>query len=133
LDEINAAGQMPVTANSRLNPNLLRQRTCSGRNLRETCKKVVDTVRHHSQTRPTERHQRSILDVITRCVIIIGHYLEKRHTEHESGLKKHSFVIEGVLAWIFQQRRLRFRYEKHNDMPSSFPVHRRHHDLLEQA
>ena len=27
MDEINAAGKKPVTANSRLNPNLLRQRT----------------------------------------------------------------------------------------------------------
>ena len=46
LDEINAAGKKPVTANSRLNPNLLRQRTYPGGNL----KKVVDAVRDYSRT-----------------------------------------------------------------------------------
>lgn len=46
--------------------------------------------------------------------------IAKRYTAHGSGLGKHRCVIEGVFAWLFQQRRLRVRYEKRDDIHQAF-------------
>ena len=47
-------------------------------------------------------------------------FIAKRNTEHGSGLGKHRCVVEGVFAWLFQQRRLRVRYEKRDDIHTAF-------------
>jgi transposase len=49
-------------------------------------------------------------------------FIAKRNTEHGSGLGKHRCVIEGVFAWLFQQRRLRVRYEKRADIHHAFLI-----------
>jgi transposase len=49
-------------------------------------------------------------------------YIAKRNTERSSGLGKHRCVVEGVFAWLFQQRRLRVRYEKRDDIHEAFLV-----------
>jgi transposase len=46
--------------------------------------------------------------------------IARRYTAHGSGLEKHRCVIEGVFAWLFQQRRLRVRYEKRDDIHQAF-------------
>jgi len=48
--------------------------------------------------------------------------IAKRNTEHGSGLGKHRYVVEGVFAWLFKQRRLRVRYEKRDDIHSAFLI-----------
>ena len=52
----------------------------------------------------------------------IAPYIAKRNTEHGSCLGKHRCVVEGVFAWLFQQRRLRVRYEKRDDIHEAFLV-----------
>ena len=47
-------------------------------------------------------------------------YIAKRNTEPGSGLGRHRCVVEGVFAWLFQQRRLRVRYEKRADIHEAF-------------
>jgi hypothetical protein len=44
----------------------------------------------------------------------------KRYSPHGSGLGKHRSIIESVFAWIFQQRRLKVRYEKRDDIHQAF-------------
>jgi transposase len=39
---------------------------------------------------------------------------------HGSGLGKHRCIIESAFAWLFQQRRLRVRYEKRDDIHQAF-------------
>lgn len=46
--------------------------------------------------------------------------IARRNTEHGSGLGKHRSIIESVFAWLFQQRRLRVRYEKRADIHQAF-------------
>ena len=46
--------------------------------------------------------------------------IARRNTEHGSGLGKHRSMIESVFAWLFQQRRLRVRYEKRADIHQAF-------------
>jgi len=46
--------------------------------------------------------------------------IARRNTEHGSGLGKHRSIIESVFAWLFQQRRLRVRYEKRSDTYLAF-------------
>jgi len=46
--------------------------------------------------------------------------IAKRYAPHGSGLGKHRSIIESVFAWLFQQRRLRVRYEKRDDIHQAF-------------
>jgi transposase len=43
-------------------------------------------------------------------------FIAKRNTEHGSGLGVHRCVVEWVFSWLFQNRRLRLRYEKRADI-----------------
>jgi transposase len=42
--------------------------------------------------------------------------IAKRNTAHGSGLGTLRWVVEAAFAWLFQQRRLRVRYEKRDDI-----------------
>ena len=42
--------------------------------------------------------------------------IAKRYTKHGSDLGKHRSIIESVFAWLFQNRRSRVRYEKHDNI-----------------
>ena len=46
--------------------------------------------------------------------------IAKRNVDHGSGLGRHRCIIESVFAWLFQQRRLRVRYEKRDDIHQAF-------------
>lgn len=46
--------------------------------------------------------------------------LAKRGTEHGSGFGKFRWVVERTLSWLHQQRRLRVRYERRQDIHSAF-------------
>ncbi|OHB67962.1 MAG: transposase [Planctomycetes bacterium RBG_13_60_9] len=46
--------------------------------------------------------------------------LARRGTEHGSGLGVHRWVIERTIAWFFQHRRLRIRYERRPDIHEAF-------------
>lgn len=48
--------------------------------------------------------------------------IAKRHTEHGSGLGQLRWVVEAAFAWLFQQRRLRVRYEKRDDIHQAFLI-----------
>ncbi|MBM4019203.1 MAG: transposase, partial [Planctomycetes bacterium] len=43
-------------------------------------------------------------------------------TEHGSGLGVYRWVVEGTLSWFHQQRRLRTRYDRRDDIHESFMV-----------
>ena len=46
----------------------------------------------------------------------------KRNTEHGSGLGKRRYVVEAAFDWLFNQRRLRVRYEKRDDIHDAFLI-----------
>ena len=46
----------------------------------------------------------------------------KRNTEHGSGLGKFRYVVEAAFDWLFNQRRLRVRYEKRDDIHEAFLI-----------
>ncbi|MEE9295822.1 MAG: transposase [Phycisphaerae bacterium] len=52
----------------------------------------------------------------------IGSLIAKRNTEHGSGLGQLRWVVEAAFAWLFQQRRLRVRYEKRDDIHQAFLI-----------
>jgi len=47
-------------------------------------------------------------------------FLAKRRTEHGSGLGKVRYVVERTIAWLHQQRRLRVRYDRRDDIHRGF-------------
>ena len=48
--------------------------------------------------------------------------IAQRNTEHGSGLGKYRYVVEAAFAWLFNQRRLRVRYEKRDDIHQAFLI-----------
>ncbi len=48
--------------------------------------------------------------------------IAKRNTEHGSGLGRYRYVVEAAFDWLFNQRRLRVRYEKRDDIHQAFLV-----------
>ncbi len=48
--------------------------------------------------------------------------IAKRNTEHGSGLGKFRYVVEAAFDWLFNQRRLRLRYEKRDDIHEAFLI-----------
>ena len=46
--------------------------------------------------------------------------LAKRRTENGSGLGVYRWVVERSLSWLHQNRRLRMRYEKRDDIHNAF-------------
>ena len=48
--------------------------------------------------------------------------IAKRNTEHGSGLGKFRYVVEAAFDWLFNQRRLRVRYEKRDDIHEAFLI-----------
>ena len=49
-------------------------------------------------------------------------FIPKRRTEHGSGLGKIRYVIEAAFDWLFNNRRLRVRYEKRDDIHDAFLI-----------
>ena len=48
--------------------------------------------------------------------------IAKRNTENGSGLGKFRYVVEAAFDWLFNQRRLRVRYEKRDDIHEAFLI-----------
>lgn len=48
--------------------------------------------------------------------------IAKRNSEHGSGLGKFRYVVEAAFDWLFNQRRLRVRYEKRDDIHQAFLI-----------
>lgn len=48
--------------------------------------------------------------------------IAKRSTENGSGLGRFRYVVEAAFAWLFNQRRLRVRYEKRDDIHQAFLI-----------
>ena len=48
--------------------------------------------------------------------------IARRNTEHGSGLGQYRYVVEAAFAWLFNQRRLRVRYEKRDDIHEAFLI-----------
>jgi transposase len=48
--------------------------------------------------------------------------IAKRNTAHGSGLGKFRYVVEAAFDWLFNQRRLRVRYEKRDDIHQAFLI-----------
>jgi len=48
--------------------------------------------------------------------------IAKRNTEHGSGLGKYRYAVEAAFAWLFNQRRLRLRYEKRDGLHQAFLI-----------
>ena len=48
--------------------------------------------------------------------------IAKRNTQHGSGLGKQRYVVEAAFDWLFNQRRLRVRYEKRDDIHDAFLI-----------
>ena len=46
--------------------------------------------------------------------------IAKRNTGHGSGLGQHRYVVEAAFDWLFNQRRLRVRYEERDDIHDAF-------------
>jgi len=46
--------------------------------------------------------------------------LARRNTEHGSGLGVYRWVVERTLSWLHQQRRLRTRFDRRDDIHESF-------------
>ena len=46
--------------------------------------------------------------------------LARRNTPHGSGLGKYRWPVERTLSWMHQNRRLRVRYEKRDDIHEAF-------------
>lgn len=49
-------------------------------------------------------------------------WIAKRNTAHGSGLGKYRYVVEAAFGWLFNQRRLRVRYEKRDDIHQAFLI-----------
>ena len=48
--------------------------------------------------------------------------IAKRITQKGSGLGKFRYVVEAAFDWLFNQRRLRVRYEKRDDIHKAFLI-----------
>jgi transposase len=48
--------------------------------------------------------------------------IAKRNSENGSGLGKFRYVVEAAFHWLFNQRRLRVRYEKRDDIHQAFLI-----------
>ena len=48
--------------------------------------------------------------------------IAKRYAEHGSGLGKFRYVVEAAFDWLFNQRRLRVRYDKRDDIHQAFLI-----------
>ena len=48
--------------------------------------------------------------------------IAQRNTEHGSGLGRYRYVVEAAFDWLFNQRRLRVRYEKRDDIHQAFLI-----------
>lgn len=48
--------------------------------------------------------------------------IAKRYTKHDSGLGKFRHVVEAAFDWLFNQRRLRVRNEKRDDIHQAFLI-----------
>jgi len=48
--------------------------------------------------------------------------IAKRNSKHGSGLGKFRYVVEATFDWLFNQRRLRVRYEKRDDIHQAFLI-----------
>ncbi len=48
--------------------------------------------------------------------------IAKRNTKNGSGLGKFRYVVEAAFDWLFNQRRLRVRYEKRDDIHQAFLI-----------
>ena len=48
--------------------------------------------------------------------------IAQRNTEHGSGLGRYRYVVETAFDWLFNQRRLRVRYEKRDDIHQAFLI-----------
>jgi transposase len=48
--------------------------------------------------------------------------IAKRYCENGSGLGKFRYVVEAAFHWLFNQRRLRVRYEKRDDIHQAFLI-----------
>ncbi len=48
--------------------------------------------------------------------------IPKGNTEHGRGLGKFRYVVEAAFDWLFNQRRLRVRYEKRDDIHQAFLI-----------
>jgi len=59
-----------------------------------------------------------IRDALRRRGIIP--FIPKRRTQHGSGLGKIRYVVEAAFDWLFNNRRLRVRYEKRDDIHDAF-------------
>lgn len=49
-------------------------------------------------------------------------WIAKRNTAHGSGLGRYRYVVEAAFDWLFNQRRLRVRYEKRDDIHQAFLI-----------
>jgi len=49
-------------------------------------------------------------------------FIPKRRTQHGSGLGKIRYVVEAAFDWLFNNRRLRVRYEKRDDIHDAFLI-----------
>jgi len=48
--------------------------------------------------------------------------IAKRYTQNGSGLGKFRYMVEAAFDWLFNQRRLRVRYEKRDDIHQAFLI-----------
>jgi len=48
--------------------------------------------------------------------------IARRNAKHGSGLGKYRYVVEAAFDWLFNQRRLRLRYEKRADIHQAFLI-----------
>ncbi len=48
--------------------------------------------------------------------------IARRNAEHGTGLGRYRYVVEAAFAWLFNQRRLRVRYEKRDDIHEAFLI-----------
>jgi transposase len=48
--------------------------------------------------------------------------LAQRRTDHGSGLGIYRWVVERSLSWLHQNRRLRIRYDRHDDIHDAFLI-----------
>jgi len=56
--------------------------------------------------------------------------IAKRNTETGSGVGEFRYVVEAAFDWLFNQRRLRVRCEKRDDIHQAFFNHRMFSNLL---
>ena len=81
--------------------------------------------------RPRKRPDEVLADRAYDAEAKIRHPLRQRHvvpliakrfSEHGSGLGKYRYVVEVAFDWLFNQRRLRVRYEKRDDIHQAFLI-----------